>query len=132
MSIRTAICTLAGVAAVVCIVALTPTPSFSPQGIILPAQHVRAPIAVDQVRIYNEAPSVAFDRLGTISVEAHFKAVDSSAKEALFQKVKALAASVGANGVVINIFEPNNTEVGPVVSFLATAVYVPHQTGGAQ
>lgn len=132
MSIRTTICTLAGALAVAVVIALTPQNHFSPHGILLPVQNVRSPISADQVVIYTHAPKTTFARLGTVSVEQKYRTLDAETKDTLFLKVKTLAAGVGANGVIINAFEPNNTEVGAVLAFIGTAVYIPSHTRGAQ
>ena len=101
---------------------LTPTAHYAPQGIILPAKVVRAPTSADDVVIYHQAPLSAQD-LGQIRVEFAFKALNTDVRDDLLAKVKALAASMGANGVVVTVFVPGDG-VRQVLSFVGTAVYV--------
>ncbi|MDP1574560.1 MAG: hypothetical protein Q8L78_06480 [Coxiellaceae bacterium] len=101
---------------------VTPSAHYEPQGIILPAKIVRAPTSADDVVIYHQAPFGVKD-LGQIRVEFAFKTLNTQVRDDLLAKVKALAASVGANGVVVNVLVPGEG-VRQVLSFVGTAVYV--------
>ena len=54
---RVMICTVAGLCAVLFLLAMTPKVMYAPHGMVLPAKTVRAPISADQVTIYEEAPA---------------------------------------------------------------------------
>jgi len=127
LNIRTLICTLAGVLAVILLLVLTPHHSFTPKGIALPAKTVRSPISPDQVTIYQEAPTDAFTRLGQVRVELGFEQLGKETKIDLFQKVRALAASLGANGVVLQLLVPNDG-VRHTVTFIGMAIYMPQKS----
>lgn len=90
---------------------------------MLPAKHVRASISPDAVVIYRQSPLGA-QKLGQIRVEFAFQELSEQTRDQLEGKVKALAASVGANGVVVNLFVPGDG-VRKVLTFVGTAVYVP-------
>jgi len=125
LNVRTTICTLMGVLALLVLFALTPKPVLAPKGIVLPAQQVRAPISADHVMIYHRAPSATTVTLGQIRVELGFNnQPNEDTKMALFQKIKSLAASVGANGVIVN-YLVSNDGIRKMITFIGTAVYVP-------
>lgn len=124
MDIRTAICILAGMLALLFLFMLTPKHLLLPKGIALPAQTVRASITPDQVTIYHQAPHVNFTRLGDVRVELGFRLLNAQTKDLLLEKVKTLAASLGANGVIVNFAEPYNG-IRPIFPFYGTAIYVP-------
>lgn len=130
MSIRTIICTLVGLLALSVLLISAPKDVASPRGMVLPAKVVRPAISADQVHIYHQAPSVAFTRLGDVRVEYKFSALDSASQDVVLQKAKNLAASIGANGIVVNLFVPAYM-VGPVLTFMGTAIYVPSATKGS-
>ena len=119
---RHIICTLFGLFALLGLLALTPTPYYAPEGIILPAKVVRTATSPDDVVIYHEAPLSAQD-LGQIRLEFAFKTLNTQVRDDLLAKVKALAASVGANGVVVKVFVPGDG-VRQVLTFVGTAVHV--------
>ena len=127
---RNIIATLCGLAAVCAILAFTPRSHIVPAGILLPAKIVRAPINTDQVIIYHQTPSEHFTVLGAVHIEQRFVTLDPATRDKLLQAVKTEAASVGANGVVIDVFEPNQTEVGDVLTFMGTAIDIPHPAQG--
>lgn len=124
MNTRTLVCTLAGLLAVVCLVAFAPRQVFTPKGIILPSEHVRAAISPDDVSILKQAPEGNFQTLGQVHVELGFDTLSKQTRDQEFQKVKALAASVGANTVVINLLVPDDG-VRHVLTFIGTALYIP-------
>jgi hypothetical protein len=121
---RTVICTVAGLLAVFAVIAFAPAPLFLPKGIALPAEKVLPAISAEQVTIYQQAPSGHALFLGTVRAEMSFQTLDASVKTRLFQKVKTLAASLGANGVVIDMLVPNDG-VRHMLTFIGTAIYTP-------
>lgn len=130
MNARTIICTLAGLLSVGFLLWLTPQQVLLPQGMLLPAQHVRAPISSDQVTIYHQVPAARFTRLGALSIEQGFNALNATTKNLLDQKIKSLAAKVGANGVIVNFLAPYNG-VRQMLVFRGTAIYIPSATRSA-
>ena len=124
MTLRTTVCTLAGLFAVLCVFVFAPHKPFSPYGIILPTEHVRAAISPDDVIIYNNAPIGKIQKLGQVRAELSFYNMSDETRDTLFHKIKTLAASVGANGVVINYMVPDNG-VRHMLMFVGTAIYLP-------
>lgn len=127
LNARVTICTLAGILAVLILLILTPKQEFAAKGILLPAKQVRAQISPENVVIYSEMPQTNFMRLGELRAEIEFSALDATVKEKLFEKVKTMAASVGANGVIINLMVPNDG-VSHMLTFIGTAIYIPTST----
>ncbi|OGT48104.1 MAG: hypothetical protein A3E82_07060 [Gammaproteobacteria bacterium RIFCSPHIGHO2_12_FULL_38_11] len=125
MNIRTLVCTLAGLLAVICLVALAPRQVFTSKGIILPAEHVRSAISPHDVSILQQAPEGNFQSLGQVHVELGFNTLSTQTRDQIFQKVKILAASVGANTVIINLLVPDDG-MRRVLTFIGTAIYIPH------
>ena len=118
------ICTLAGILAVVCLMLFAPKQTFDAKGIVLPAKEVRAASSPESVVIYSQAPEDNFVRVGEVRAEMAFSILDATTKEKLFEKIKTVAASVGANGVIINLMVPNDG-VSHMLTFIGTAIYVP-------
>lgn len=127
MSLRVIICTAAGLCVVLFLLAMTPKATYVPRGMILPAKTVRAPIAANQVTIYEEAP-VGSTRLGSVRAEMAFRELDSQTRDQLLDKVKSMAASIGGNGVVVKLLVPSDG-VRHVLTLMGTVVYIP--TGSA-
>lgn len=131
MNTRVLICTIAGLLAVTLLIALTPRQTFLPKGIVLPAKITRAPISPDQVTIYNQAPSSDFTRLGDIHIEQAFTVLNAQTRDLLIQKVKEMAASIGANGVIVTLLMPND-QLRKMIVFYGAAIYRPSQTTGSK
>lgn len=129
LNLRVLICTVVGLCSVLLLLAMTPEIIYSPRGMVLPAKKVRAPISPHQVMIYDQAPSQSFERLGSVRAEIGFTALNQQTKDQLFNKVKSLAASIGGNGVVVNILVPNDG-VRHVLTLMGTVIYLP--TGGVR
>jgi len=127
---RTILCTLAGLLAVGFLILLTPREVLLPKGMVLPAEQTRAPISADQVTIYHQTPQTQFTRLANLSVEQGFTALNAKTKTLLIQKIKNMAASIGANGVIVTLLMPYNG-VRQMLVFRGTAIYVPSATGSA-
>lgn len=125
LSMRHLICTLIGLIGVVVVVALTPRLSFLPKGMVLPAKTIRKPISASQVMIYREPPSGEVERLGQVRAELAFKVESQSVRDQLIKKIKRMAASIGANGVVVRLFVENDG-MKNVLTFIGTAIYA-HQ-----
>lgn len=126
---RSVICALAGVLALSIFLLCTPKEVISAKGIVLPAAIVRAPISSDEVRFYNQAPA-SFKKMGDVRVELQFSHLNSETENKLFEKVKSLAADVGANGVIIEMVVPSDM-VGKILTFVGTAIYVPNSARSA-
>lgn len=119
-----AICTAAGLCAVLFLVAMTPTVVYTPRGMVLPAKVVRAPISADQVTIYEEAPAGSVERLGSVRAEMAFSELNSQTRDQLLDKVKSMAASIGGNGVVVKLLVPSDG-VRHVLTLMGTIIYIP-------
>jgi len=115
-----------GCIAVFCLFVLTPSLVLLPQGIALPAKSsVPAPLSSEVITIYTDMPDHETQRLGRISVEQGFWIDDDTTKQLVLQKVKQLAAGIGANGVVIQTFIAGQSEgIGRIFSFIGTAILV--------
>lgn len=124
MGLRVAICTAAGLCAVLFLVMMTPTIVYTPRGMVLPAKTVRAPISADQVTIYEEAPSGSFKRLGSVRAEMAFRELNAQTRDRLLDKVKSMAASIGGNGVVVKLLVPSDG-VRHVLTLMGTIIYIP-------
>lgn len=120
---RHLLCTFFGIIALVILYAFIPKAHHAAQGVILPAKTVLAPISPNDVTLYPNAPAGA-KALGLIRVELAFNTLSVEKRDELLAKVKALAASVGANGVVVTVFLPGEG-VRKLLTFYGTAVYVP-------
>lgn len=124
MNLRTLICTAAGLLAVIFLMIMTPSHSLLPKGILLPANlPIRSPINPDQVTLYIQTPQANFTQLGSVSVEQGFSELDDETKNLLVQKVKALAANAGANGVLVNVLVPSSG-VRQMMVFRGTAIHI--------
>ncbi len=117
------VCSLIGVLAVVLLLWLIPPQNYEPKGILLPGRLVRAPISPEQVTIYPRALAKNYQVLGEIRVEQGFQTLDDETRDRLLQRVKQMAASVGANGVIVKFLSPDEG-VRKVITFVGTAVYV--------
>lgn len=124
MKARTLICTVVGLIAVMMLIAFSPTQTPTPKGIILPAKHVRAAISPNSVVIYSEPLQAKSLKLGKIRVELAYQNLNEQTKAIVLQKVKSLAASVGANGVIVD-YVLTRDDIGRIVTLMGTAVYVP-------
>ena len=124
MNFRTILCTCVGLFALWILFLLTPTAVAVPKGIVLPAAQVRAPISPALVHLYHQAPATPFTRLGSVRVEYHFKTLNPHTADIVFEKAQQLAASIGANGVIVNMLVPSDM-VGKVLTLMGTAIYIP-------
>lgn len=125
---RHLICTLVGALALICVLLLTPKSNYVPHGIILPAKTVRAAIDPDQVTLYEHDPVNEQQVLGHISIEMALNQLNEATRDAMLAKIRALAASVGANGVVVNVFVPGDG-VRKLLIFMGTAIYASPTAG---
>ncbi len=90
-----------GVLALIILLCSVPERPYKARGIALPAAEVRPATSADQVRIYTRMPFDAI-QLGFISIEKHYVPGNfDSAVKAMSVKAKVLAASLGANAVVV-------------------------------
>lgn len=124
MNTRTIVCTVAGLLAVGMLLLLTPTQHFAPQGIALPAAKTLSPASAQQVAIYLRPPAGQFVTVGQVRAEMHVNTLNPAIKKQLFGKVKNLAATLGANGVIIRMLVPDDG-VRHMITFMGTAIYLP-------
>jgi hypothetical protein len=112
--------------AVVLLVWATPSHPFKPKGIILPAAKVRKPTAASAVAIFMNPPQNS-QKLGTIQIEMHYGSKSRVAEKAIMQFARRLAATVGANGIVIKRFGHTITGSVPAAqamyAFTGEAIY---------
>jgi len=116
------------VAAVALLVVSAPKPSFKPHGIVLPSKLKRAATSPDQVVIYTLPPG-NYQVLGTIRIEQLYRKSNAQVKKQLFSYAKALAAHVGANGLLIQKIFPaqlsSEAEGQVIYNVRAQAIYLP-------
>ena len=112
------------VAAIVVLIVylLVPATPILPCGIFLPINKALAPIPPTQVTFYNaDSAPLAYQKIGYINVQFHTKSVTAEGEKQLEQYIRQLAAKVGANGVVINLF--GHTLPGQVPTSQASYVF---------
>ena len=127
MNIRSFVATIIGILAVLCLLAFVPKRELLPKGIVLPGKTIRAATLPASVIIYQQAPNGSIENLGIVSIEQSAKVDDTAARNRVLQKVRELAAQVGANGVIVNYFEPHPAEgMGQIFTFMGVAIYTPH------
>ena len=127
MNARATICTLGGLVVIALILAFTPRPIVTAKGNALPAEKIFPAVSAKNVMIYAQAPQSHYTTVGTVNAEIKFKTVTVQTKEALFQKVKSLAATLGANGVIMNMLVPDDG-MEHMLAFYGTAIYTPSHT----
>lgn len=128
MRTRTLICTTAGLLAVGLLMIATPKEVLLPKGIARPAEKIFPAIAPEKVSIYPKLPTENALVLGHISIEQGFDTLTEASKEMLIEKIKMLAAGLGANGVVVNVMMPVNG-IRQMILFRGTAIFVPSTAG---
>jgi hypothetical protein len=102
---RSIIALIVGLIVVAIIYFLIPTSRHVPHGVVLPTGKLMAPVAPDQVSFYNNTTlGVAYRKLGYINVQYHSVTPSPAEEQVLANYVRQLAAAVGGNGVVINLF----------------------------
>lgn len=133
-TLRTIVCTAAGLLATALLISMTPREHFIPKGIALPAQQLRAPILPNDVSLRMGQPleTQNYVLMGQVRVEMSYKTAnpDVATREALLAKAKSLAASLGANTVVVNVIAPAG--IPNTLTLIGTAVYVPRSTQGVK
>lgn len=122
MCIRTVVATVAGCIATAFFIFSTPNYCYVPHGIALPSA-ARSAISADQVTIYEDAPYGNIVRVGEVRAELAYHTLTPETKKPLFDQVKKLAASMGANGVVVNVLLTGG-ELKNILTFVGTAVYI--------
>lgn len=102
---RSLISLFAGLIIVLIIYFLVPTMAIAPRGILLPINKLMPAIAPEQVTFYKNASlEVAYQRIGYINVQYHSVQPTAVDEQVLADYVRQLAASRGANGVIITLF----------------------------
>lgn len=122
MNVRHWVCTLVGLLGLALVIFLTPRLTFEPKGMILPAKALRKALPADQVKIYQTPPLGDIQRLGEVRAELAFTQPTQAVKDRLLNSVKQMAASMGANGVVVQLFVENDG-MRNVFTFVGTAIY---------
>ena len=85
--------------------ALEPAAIYKPTGIVLPLAAPKAPIASDNVKLYANAPTGSYHALGLVRIALHYtQAPTTQGENAVQAKAKQLAASIGANGIIVHAF----------------------------
>jgi len=82
----------------------------------------RPPIVVEDVQIYLRAPSGKFDSISLIVATSNLTPIRSTNREYAIEELRKKAASLGANGLLLN---PNEGSPGPT-----TGVFVPSASPG--
>lgn len=100
---RTWVSLLAGVVIVLLVFWLMPAQRFTPRGLVLPAKSTLSPTKSNKIVFYNDEPG-NYKVLGLIRVQRHFKQGSLLGQKTVAQKAKALAATLGANGVIVKLF----------------------------
>lgn len=128
---RTLVCTVVGIFAVILLIAITPKEQFESKGMALPSAHIRTPISPDSVVITRESLQENARPLGQVRAEIAFSGtLNLETRHQLFEKVKELAASLGANTVVITALVPGG--ISNIVTFVGTAFYIPSKAQGVK
>ena len=122
MNIRVLVCTLAGLLGVILLLVFSPSSPCTPKGIALPAKKTLTEASRDTVVVYKQAPQSNFTIVGMVNAQIKFNTLNVQTEEALFQKVKTLAATLGANGVIVRALVPDNS-IGHRLIFYRTAIY---------
>ena len=120
---RSLFCAFFGIVVVLVLLAFTPKHNLSPKGIVLPAtQKTFAAMSPSDVVIYHQSPEQSYQVVAQIRAEQGFKSpTNEKTKKALLSYVKNLAASVGANGVIVKFFVPDNG-VQKAFTFIGEAI----------
>jgi hypothetical protein len=125
--VRLFIAIIVGISALAAVYYFKPVYSTNPQGIILPAAHVLAPSDPTKITVYANAP-LHYQSLGQVRVELHDNGNSSTAYTQMTSYAQKLAATVGANGIIVKgLYHTKEDGVNVVLSsyqFYATAVYV--------
>jgi len=125
---RTLVCTVVGLLAVGLLLLLTPSQHFLPKGIALPAKTTLPATSAKQITIYLRPPAGHFVKVGQVRAEMHFNTLNPKMKKKLFDQVKSLAATLGANGVIIRLLEPDDG-VRHMITFMGMAIHTASENG---
>lgn len=82
---------------------LSPKPDLSPHGIALPAKQTLPPSNAEDVRLFPFPPE-RYVKVGTVNIEQHFAKAPTKTPQEIENYAKTLAASLGANAVIITTF----------------------------
>ena len=115
-----------------------PKIELKPHGILLPATAKTYPATTaSQVQIYTSAPQ-SYTTVGQVNTAIHFDQTDQATNQQNFQASLAfaqqLAATAGANGLLLQMAGPTSGGVNPLDGFLiyAKAILVNDTTGAPQ
>lgn len=92
-----------GVLATLLLMLTLPRANYQPIGLALPAKQTMPASNPDRVTLYAsiQAPSKI---LGTVNVMRHYSGESDEAQKQIIQTARELAASLGANGLVVRLF----------------------------
>jgi predicted aconitase len=128
---RSFICAACGILAVLLILLLAPTNQLIAHGIALPAStDQRAAVSPTDVTLYHEEPFEDFKVVGQVRGEISIGSLEQDTQQQLTNDMKALAASMGANGIIVQLFVPD-TGVQHAYTFIGTAIHVSTTSVGA-
>lgn len=82
----------------------------------------RPPIPIEDVQIYLRPPAGKFDSIGLVVATSNLSPLRSTNREYAIEELRKKAASLGANGLLLN---PNEASPGP-----KTGVFVPSASPG--
>lgn len=122
---RSAFSGVLGILAVLLVSYTFPPLNNQPRGLVLPEKVVRAPAQAETVKTLPDAPLTA-EPMGVVHLLLHIENDPTPADEALIlNKARELAASVGANALVIRYDGPVQSGPFHALLFQADALYVP-------
>jgi len=101
---------------------LVPATQITPQGILLPVKNVLSALPPQQVVFYDKDNlPLAYQKIGYLNVQFHSQSVTTQSEKQLEAYVRQMAASAGANGVVVYLF--GHTLLGQVPASQASYVF---------
>jgi len=115
-----------GCIAVIVLIWAAPSPPYQARGVLLPAKQAKKASTPDAsiVRLQNRPTGSTL--LGYVHIERHYSANNQQAQQQIWQLAQRLAATVGANAVVIRRFQIASITVGhDIYVFQAMALDVP-------
>ncbi len=118
---RTWFSVLLGIIIVALIASTFPRDPHQPHGLILPSEKTRAQTSPAAIVLFSQvtAPN-QYQSIGRINISQHFTGKSRQSEKAILQKARKLAASLGANAIIVRIF--GHSVLGSVPA--AQAIYV--------
>ena len=112
---RSTVAVVAALLIIAIIYFLVPSKPDTPKGIFLPSDKLMTPVSLNSVNFFspNSLP-MAYRKIGQISVMLHSVDATVQGQIAIETYAKQLAASAGANGIIVTLF--GHTLLGKVPS----------------